>query len=54
MQLLGQGLIQQQSPELKQHVGVIRNLRLPTMFQPDDEVDPVWKQKMIDTNQELQ
>jgi hypothetical protein len=54
MQLQGQDLIQQQSPELKQHVGVIRNLRLPTKFLPDDEVDPVWKQKMIDTSQELQ
>jgi hypothetical protein len=53
MQLLGQGLIQQQSPELKQHVGVIRNLKLPKKFLPDDEVDPIWKQKMIDTSQEL-
>jgi hypothetical protein len=53
MQLQGQGLIQQQSPELKQHVGVIRNPELPMMFQLDDEVDPIWKRKMTDTSQEL-
>jgi hypothetical protein len=54
MQLQGQGLIQQQSPELKQHVGVIRNPELPMMFQLDDEVDPIWRRKMTDTSQELQ
>jgi hypothetical protein len=40
MQLLDQGLIQQQFLELKQHVGVVRNLALPKMFQPDGEADP--------------
>jgi hypothetical protein len=52
MQLLGQGLIQQQSPEPRQHVGVTKNLGLPKMFQPDGEADLIWKQKMIDTNLE--
>ena len=41
MQLLDQGLIQQQFLVLKQRVGAVRNLVLPKMFRLDDEVDPI-------------
>jgi hypothetical protein len=50
MQLLDQGLIPQQFHEQERHVDEVMNPRLPTMFQPDDEVDLIWMQKTINTN----